>query len=380
MLQLLARYKGIVVVGVLLLMPLVLLYAQTKRPEARGPVVGVMVDVAAAMERGLLWVTGGLLDGIEHYATSVTAWDELMRLRRERGQALGWWARAEELARENEELRALARAVEPIDGPRPIAARVVARTGAPVSNLITVDVGSADGVRRGDGVIDKSGVVGLVLSVGRRASDVLLVTNSRSAIDVVVQRSRARGILRGTGSDERYVARVEDFDRMRDVKPGDSIVTSGLGARFPPGLLVGTVLETTAPENSLYLEADIRPAASLDRVEHVLVLIQRPPPRAARLGEEQDDDEVDAGPAADGGPAAPRPRAAVTPSPRGVDAGIVASTGAGADGGAAAVALPDAGVAPAVGPVPLVAPPAPSTAAPPGPPPERPAGRDGGSP
>lgn len=379
MLQLLARYKGIVVVGVLLLMPLVLLYAQTKRPEARGPVVGVMVDVAAAMERGLLWVTGGLLDGIEHYATSVTAWDELMRLRRERGQALGWWARAEELARENEELRALARAVEPIDGPRPIAARVVARTGAPVSNLITVDVGSADGVRRGDGVIDKSGVVGLVLSVGRRASDVLLVTNSRSAIDVVVQRSRARGILRGTGSDERYVARVEDFDRMRDVKPGDPIVTSGLGARFPPGLLVGTVLETTAPENSLYLEADIRPAASLDRVEHVLVLIQRPPPRAARLGEEQDDDEVDAGPAADGGPA-PRPRAAVAPSPRGVDAGIVATTGAGADGGAAAVALPDAGVAAAVGQAPLAAPPAPSTAAAPGPPPERPTGRDGGSP
>lgn len=380
MLQLLARYKGIVVVGVLLLMPLVLLYAQTKRPEARGPVVGVVVDVAAAMERGLLWVTGGLLDGIEHYATSVTAWDELMRLRRERGKALGWWARAEELARENEELRALARAVEPIDGPRPIAARVIARTGAPVSNLITVDVGSADGVRRGDGVIDKAGVVGLVLSVGRRASDVLLVTNSRSAIDVVVQRSRARGILRGTGSDERYVARVEDFDRLRDVKPGDSVVTSGLGARFPPGLLVGTVLETSAPENSLYLEADIRPAASFDRVEHVMVLIQRPPPRAARLGEELLDDEVDAGPAPDAGPVPPRPRAAAAPVPRGVDAGPASAPGPLADAGTAASVAPvavDAGPTSAPPTAPAVPPAGPSTVPPP---PERAASHDGGTP
>ena len=97
MLQLLSRYKGIVVVGVLLLMPLVLLYAQTKRPGARGPIVGVVVDVAAGLERALLWVTGGILDGMEHYLTSVAAWDELVALRRERGLAVAWWARAEEL-------------------------------------------------------------------------------------------------------------------------------------------------------------------------------------------------------------------------------------------------------------------------------------------
>ncbi|OGQ26483.1 MAG: rod shape-determining protein MreC, partial [Deltaproteobacteria bacterium RBG_16_71_12] len=296
MLQLLSRYKGIVVVGVLLLMPLVLLYAQTKRPGARGPIVGVVVDVAAGLERALLWVTGGILDGMEHYLTSVAAWDELVALRRERGLAVAWWARAEELEHENDELRALARAVAPIDGPRPIAARVVARTGEPLSDLITIDVGAADGVRRGDGVIDKAGVVGVVLSVGRRASDVLLLTDSRSAVDVVVQRTRARGILRGSGSQDRYGASVEDFDKLRDVKPGDAVVTSGLGARFPPGLLVGTVLETSSPDDDLYLEAEIRPAAAFDRVEHVMVLIDRPPPRAPRLGEEAAEDDVDAGP------------------------------------------------------------------------------------
>lgn len=344
MLQLLARYKGIVVVGVLLLMPLVLLYAQTKRPGARGPVVGVVVDVAAAMERALLWATGGILDGIDHYVTSVAAWDELMALRRERGMALAWWARAEELAKENEELRSLAQAAAPIDGPRPLGARVVGRTGAPLSNLITIDVGSVDGVRRGDGVIDKAGVVGLVLAVGRRASDVLLLSDSRSAIDVVVQRSRARGILRGTGAQDRYGARVEDFDKLREVKPGDAVVTSGLGARFPPGLLVGTVLEVEAPDNSLYVEAEIRPAATFERVEHVMVLIQRPPPRAPRLGEESLEDDVDAGPPLDGAQGvAPRPRPAT--AAKAVDAGPSAPALALVDAGSGGASNPDAGSA-----------------------------------
>lgn len=369
MLQLLSRYKGIVVVGLLLLLPLMLLYAQTKRPGARGPVVGVIVDVAAGLERAMLWATGGVLDGIEHYVTSVASWRELVALRREHGMAVAWWARAEELQRENDELRAVARAVAPIDGPRPLGARVVARTGAPVSSLITIDVGSADGVRRGDGVIDKAGVVGVVLAVGRRASDVLLVSDSRSAVDVVVQRTRARGILRGSGSEDRYGVSVDDFDKLRDVKPGDAVVTSGLGARFPPGLLVGTVLETHAPDDSLYVEAEVRPATAFDRVEHVQVLIERPPPRAPRLGEEPLLDDVDAGPG-DAGPVAwtPRPKPiAAAPAGAVVDAGPTPEIAPVLDAGPAPPAPPAPG-APAPAPGPASAPPA--SGAP----------RDGGSP
>jgi rod shape-determining protein MreC len=300
-LQLLARYRGIIVVGILLVMPLVLLYAQTKKPGARGPIVGVFVDVAGLIERGLLWSVGGLLDGMEHYVTSVGSYDELVKLRRLDASSEALQARIGELEAQNEELRALSRAVEAIDGPRPIAARVVARKGAPLTKLVTLDVGSSDGVRRGDGVVDRYGVFGLVLSLGRSTCDVLLLSDPSSAIDVVIQRTRARGILRGEGSDERYGARVEDFDKLRDVKPGDAIVTSGLGARFPPGLLVGTVTDAEAPDDSLYLKATIRPAAAFDRTEHVTVLIDRPTPKAPRLGHEMDAvlDVADAGPGAD---------------------------------------------------------------------------------
>lgn len=299
MLQLLARYRGIIVVGVLLVMPLVLLYAQTKKPGARGPVVGVFVDVAGVIERGMLWSVGGLLDGMEHYVTSVASYDELVRLRRDDISAVALQARIGELEVQNEELRSLAHAVEAIDGPRPIGARVIARKGAPLTKLLTLDVGSTDGVRRGDGVIDRRGVVGLVLSLGRHSCDVLLLTDPSSAIDVVVQRTRARGILRGEGSDDRYGARVEDFDKLRNVRPGDAIVTSGLGARFPPGILVGTVTDAQAPDDSLYLRATVRPAVAFDTAEHVSVLIERPTPKAPRLGREIDEEPLlvsDAGP------------------------------------------------------------------------------------
>jgi rod shape-determining protein MreC len=220
--------------------------------------------------------------------TSVASYDDLVRLRRDELSAKRLQTRVAELEKENEELRSLARAVETIDGPRPLGARVVGRSGAPLTRVITLDVGTSDGVRRGDGVIDKNGVVGLVLAVGRRSCDVLVMADSSSAIDVVVQRTRARGILRGAGSDEQYTARVEDFDKLRDVKPGDAIVTSGLGARFPPGVLVGTVIEAEAPDDSLYLRADVRPAADFARLEHVAVLIDRPTPRAPRLGREDE--------------------------------------------------------------------------------------------
>jgi rod shape-determining protein MreC len=285
-LQLLSRHKGIVVVGVLLAMPLLLLYAQTKSPGARGPIVGLVIDASSLVERALLWSAGGILDGLEHYVTSVGSYHELAELRRMRTSAGALATRVDELERENDELRALARAAEAIDGPRPIGARVVARNGDPIANLYTIDLGTADGVRRGDGVIDKDGVVGLVRDTGRMSSNVLLLSDSSSAIDVIVQRTRARGILRGQGSGDGYVASVNDFDKLRDVRTGDKVVTSGLGARFPSGLLVGTVTDVEAGDDSLYLRARIRPAARFDTVEHVAILVHRQAPRAPPLGHE----------------------------------------------------------------------------------------------
>jgi len=285
-LSFLQRHKGLVVVGVLLLLPAVMLYAQTRRGGGRGPVVGALIDVAGLVERGLLWVSGGILDGIEHYVTSVGSYEELVRLRQERIAADVLQTQVAELSIENERLRGLANAAGSIDGPRPLGARVIGRTGRPMARLITIDKGSSDGLRRGDGVIADEGVVGVVLALGRGHADVLVLSDPASAIDVVVQRSRARGIIRGRGDDDKYAAVVEDFDRLRDVQPGDDLVTSGIGARFPPGLLVGRIVDVE-DRDDLTLRAVVQPAVSLGRVEHVAVLIGRENPTAPLLGDDE---------------------------------------------------------------------------------------------
>ena len=294
----LSRYRGLILVGVLLLAPLALLWAQTRAPGARGPVAGVLVDVAAVIERGLLAMTGVIDDGIAKYVSSVASADELIRLRRDAYRVAATEARLREIEIENEELRALAKVADRIDGPRPIGARVIGRSGAPLTRIARIDRGRSDGVQRGDGVVASSGVVGQVLASGRHASDVLLLTDPSSALDVVVQRTRARGIVRGTGGDEAYRARVEDFDRLADVVPGDVLVTSGVGSHFPPGLLVGEILDVQKRGDSLYQRAEVKPASRVERIERVLVLIRREPERMPRLGSEPEELE-DAGPTAD---------------------------------------------------------------------------------
>ncbi len=294
MLSFLQRHKGLVVVGVLLVLPLVLLYAQTRRGGAHGPVVGVVVDIAGAVERAVIWATGGVADGIEHYVTSVGAWEELTRLRRERVARTALEDRIAELSIENESLRALANASAAVDGPRPLGARVIGRRGQPLTRLLVVDKGSRHGIRRGDGVIGADGVVGVVLTVARASSEVLLLSDASSALDIVVQRSRARGILRGSGDDDRYAAVVEDFDRLRDVRPADVIVTSGFGARFPPGTRVGTIAEVK-DRDDLNVEAVILPAVNLARVEHVAILVGREAPLPPALGEGDDEDVFGSG-------------------------------------------------------------------------------------
>ncbi len=296
--DLLQRYRGFLLVGALIVAPLILLYAQTRAPDARGPVVGLVIDGASLVERALLWATGGVSDVLQEYVTSVASYDELLRLRRDERSAASLRARIAELEHENEVLRGLAHVAQRVDGPRAIGARVIGRSGAPLTRILRIDRGRYDGIERGDGVVTARGVLGRVLATGRHSSDVLLLTDPSAAVDVVSQRTRARGIVRGTGEETSYRVRVEDFDRLADVRVGDALVTSGLGGKFPTGLLVGEVHEVALREDGLYQIADVRPAVDVARVELVLILVRRDAERLPRLGglDEGDRATTDAGP------------------------------------------------------------------------------------
>jgi rod shape-determining protein MreC len=137
---------------------------------------------------------------------------------------------------------------------------------------VRLDRGERDRVKPGMPVLTADGLVGQVERTAGRYSDVLLVADKTSAIDVVVQRTGARGMLKGTGSEEHYACRLEYLSREDDVQEGDVVVTSGLGQRFPASILVGRIHKVTKKESGLYQEATVIPAVNFSRLEEVLIM------------------------------------------------------------------------------------------------------------
>ena len=132
-----------------------------------------------------------------------------------------------------------------------------------------LDKGSSDGVRKGMAVVTPLGVVGQVVSVTPRTAKVLLLTDANSGIDVLVQRTRTRGIVSGSlenGTVLKYVKRSED------VQEGDRLITSGVDGVFPKSLLVGTVIKVVKQHIGLFQFIEVLPAVQPARIEEVLVV------------------------------------------------------------------------------------------------------------
>ncbi len=137
---------------------------------------------------------------------------------------------------------------------------------------IVVDQGSVAGIRPGMPVITDSGVVGVVVGTTPSAAKVLLVIDPQSRVDAYVERTRARGNVRG-GSD-----RTCDFEyvlREEDVAEGDLLLTSGLGSVYPKGLPVGIVSSVERKRYGLFQVAGLRPAVDFSRLEEVYVILEQ---------------------------------------------------------------------------------------------------------
>lgn len=140
----------------------------------------------------------------------------------------------------------------------------------PTRQRLVLDAGAREGVRIGQTVIDAGGLLGQIVSRTQTTATVLLVTDPDHAVPVVVARTGVRLVLYGNGrSDQLQLANVP---LSSDVKVGDSLVTSGLGGRFPPGFPVGTIRALRPDDSRAFLLGDVAPAAQLDRGRDVLLL------------------------------------------------------------------------------------------------------------
>lgn len=140
----------------------------------------------------------------------------------------------------------------------------------PFRHRLMLDAGSRRGVQEGLAVIDAEGVVGQVLSVTPTHSRVILISDPSHAIPVQVVRTGLRAIAYGTGRTD--LLEVPSIPLSADLRTGDVLETSGIGGRFPAGFKVGTIERLHPDDTRLFVVAEVRPAARLDRGGEVLLV------------------------------------------------------------------------------------------------------------
>ena len=136
---------------------------------------------------------------------------------------------------------------------------------------LTIDLGSDDGILKDMAVVAPSGLVGKIMSVSNNYSKVLLLTDIRSSVSCLAQRTRCAGSVKGKGLD---LCEMKYLSINDDIKSGDTVVTSGDGAIYPKGIKVGEVTTVSPTTDGMSYDVDIKPAVNVLKLEEVLVVVK----------------------------------------------------------------------------------------------------------
>jgi rod shape-determining protein MreC len=270
--SLLERGKKVIFALIFSIIPLVLLYVQSKDAEIRSTFARPVTEISGFVQRASLVITGGVSDFFYRYFFLAGRAEELTNLRAQIQRVRTLEARVENLMNERAALMELHFRATESAMPAGTLSRVIARAGAPMARMIRLDKGSLAGIKPKSPVIAYDGVVGQVLNVSRHFSDVLLVTDASFAVDAKIVGSDARGLLRGITNNAEYMMEIRDIDGLLEVSAGNIVVTSGVNSNFPSGIPIGTVVESFRSRDGLFVSARIEPFVFMDRLSNVLVL------------------------------------------------------------------------------------------------------------
>jgi len=209
-------------------------------------------------------------------ADSVLSRRELLHqvdtLRRENQQLRSQAVQGVAIARENDQLRALFNWQRQSPW-RLKLANVVMRDPANWWRTVQIDLGTRDGLRENLPVITDAGLVGRVSSVSLTRAQVILVGDPNCRVSALVENSaRDMGVLLAGGTLDTSLVELTYLASSANLKPGQSVITSGLGGIFPKGIPIGEVVDSRSVEYGLYTDARVKLNANLGSLEQVWVL------------------------------------------------------------------------------------------------------------
>ncbi len=265
------RYRTLTLALLLVLASLVILAVSIDKSRQLTPPERLAIEIFSPVQKGILSVINGIGDIGRKYIFLTETSEENTRLRGELTDLKSKMVLFQESHLANQRLRRLLEFKEQ-STLNMTAAEVVSLDPSGWFMTIIVDKGTDHGVTQGMAAVTSEGIVGRTVEVGPSHSKVLLLTDRTSSIDALIQRSRARGILKGSPSGK---CLLEFVIRNADVKVGDLVITSGLAAAFPKGFLLGDVtkVELAAEGQGMFQTIEVAPSVDLDRLEEVLLVL-----------------------------------------------------------------------------------------------------------
>ena len=256
-----------------MLLQVLLLAVQIKR-DSQGRLIRVWtVGAVSPFERAGAHGITHIRDTWNHYFALQNTSRENEELKRENGTLKLQITQLQSKAGEADRLAALLKFRQTnVDVPM-VSARVIGGSADSASQTIYLDRGERDGIRRNMGVITPDGVVGKVIESYKDTAQVLLLTDKDSGVGAMLVDSRVQKPVGGTGEPLLVMKYISNEDNS--VNPGDRIVTSGMDRIFPRDLPVGTIADIKA--GNTFKQIRVRPAANLERLEEVFVLLTMKP-------------------------------------------------------------------------------------------------------
>jgi rod shape-determining protein MreC len=268
MIKYLKEYRFYITLFLFLLIPVMALDTSTRAPREYRFYDRAILFITAPIQTAISWTLEKSVDAYEGYIYLWHTRQTNSELFEENRVLLKTISALKESENENKRLRELLQFREQMRL-ESVLARVIATDVSTEFRAVRINRGENAGIKKGMSVITHEGVVGRVLRTSATTADVVTILDLLSAVDTMIERSRARGVVEGL---------TEEFCSMKftlrtdDIQVGDLLISSGLGGIFPKGVPVGVVAKVNKKQFGISQEVEVRPSVNFHKLEEVMVV------------------------------------------------------------------------------------------------------------
>ena len=282
MFKYLKEYRFYIILSLFILIPIIAIDTSTRAPREYRWHDRAIVRLTSPIQSEISWSLDFTVSVFQNYIFLFHTRKENLTLVEENRRLLNTIVNLQETLLENERLRKLLSFKEEFQV-NSVVGRVIARDVSTEFRMIRINRGEDAGIRPNMAVVNSEGIVGRIYRTTKHSAEAVTILDLLSAVDAIVERSRARGIVEGM-TDE--VCQLRFALRTDDIQPGDRLISSGLGGIFPKGVPVGTVSRVFKKPFGITQTVEVVPSVDFSRLEEVMVItsFNGPPMHASMQG------------------------------------------------------------------------------------------------